>query len=87
MEQKQVKMYQMKGRYYDELNNIPHSLVSFYNMESKVTVQSWNFQVKLLWYPGCPKKNLSSIGVPNHSSTITVRSVGRWIGRGGTITW
>ena len=30
--------------------------MSFYNTESKVAMQSWNFQVKLLWYPGCPKK-------------------------------
>ena len=25
--------------------------MSFYDTESKVAVQSWNFQVKLLWYP------------------------------------
>ena len=32
--------------------------MSFYDTESKVVVQSWNFQVKLLWYLGCPKKIL-----------------------------
>ena len=32
--------------------------MSFYDTESEVVVQSWNFQVKLLWYLGCPKKIL-----------------------------